>query len=214
MTEPEAPVPPQASPAPRSTGRLAQDAIARMLEQAVAAPGDAEDSAAPPVIEAEGFAGAVEAIADVTLAPVGNLRSRSWPLRTAALLHFASAAAAIWVAMELALEDWQVYAGVGFGTAVLSGNFLRWRRRWGWVRRAIRLLGVLLVDLVWGLLLLDRAAAGAQGVHSSEAASAHFAVPLALLCAGALLSAVHFVLDTKAARAPQRETPPADAPAA
>lgn len=171
-----------------------------MLEQAVAAPGDGEDAAAPLAIEAEGLAGAVEAIADVTLAPVGNLRSRSWPLRTAALLHFVAAGAAIWVALELTLEDWQVYALAGFGTAVLSGNFLRWRRRWGWVRRALRLLAALAVDLVWGLLLLDRAVAGARGAHSSDSASPHFFVPLALLAAGAVLSAVHFVLDTRASR--------------
>lgn len=173
-----------------------------MLEQAVAAPDAADGTAEPPVIEAEGLAGAVEALADVTLAPVGNLRSRSWPLRTAALLHFAAALAGIWVAIDLGLEDWQVYAAGGLGTAILSGNFLRWRRRWGWIRRAIRVLMALVVDVVWGLLLLDRALAGASGSHPSDAASPHFAVPLALLCVGAVLSIVYFITDTRAAQRP------------
>lgn len=202
MAEPEAPVPPPEGSGHRSTGRQAQEAIARMLEQAVAAPEGSDGTAEPPVIEAEGLAGAVEALADVALAPVGNLRSRSWPLRSAALLHFAAAFAGIWVAVDLRLEDWQVYAAAGLGTAILSGNFLRWRRRWGWLRRAIRVLMALIVDAVWGLLLLDRAVAGASGTHPSDAASAHFAVPLALLCAGAVVSVVYFVLDTRAARHP------------
>ncbi len=198
--------PPPAPPAVRSTGRLPPETFVQVFGQAVAAPASDGDSLAvePAELEASGLVGAVEAIADITLAPVGNLRSRSWPLRTSALLHFAAAGAATWVGWDAGLRDWQVYLVSGLGTAVLVGNFLRWRRRWGWFRRTLRLGMALAVDAIWGLLLFDRAYAGALSHGDSPAASVRFAIPLLLLVAGAVLAVVHLLLDTKAAKALRR----------
>jgi len=100
----------------------------------------------------------MEALADATLAPMLEVWSgRAWWLRVALFSHLLATAAATGVAWRLDLGDWQLYLAVGVTTFILVGNFMRWHRRAGIVRRSIGTLAALVVVIGWTLLLLDRA---------------------------------------------------------
>ena len=151
---------------------------------------------------------AMEAIADVALAPMAEIRKSPWLLRLAMLAAVLAAAAAPWVAWQTNGEDWGVYLAAGVATAILVGNFMRWRRRWGWFRRGFNVALALLVLAAWSALLVDRAVAGLR--HDAHlllaAASPWFWLPVGLNVATAVLVVLHYIIGTRRehARAPIR----------
>ncbi len=103
---------------------------------------------------------AVGAIADVALAPVQEIRRSPWLLRAALLAATLSALAVWFVAWRTGQPDLSAYVVGGGAATILVGNFMRWRHRWGWIRRGLHLAAALTVLLAWTALLLDRALAG------------------------------------------------------
>jgi len=169
----------------------------------MAATPDPHDKSSPDLMVAatDSAAAAVGAFADVALAPVAGIRSSPWLLRGAMLCLLAAAAAAPWAVWTARHPDWGVYLAGGAATAILAGNFMRWRRRWGWLRRGIFVAAALAVVAVWTALLIDRAAAPSAPGAALLAGSPAFWLP-AGLCAGAVvLLLLHYVIDTRRDRA-------------
>ena len=100
---------------------------------------------------------AVTAIADVALAPVEEVLGHAVWLRWALVCHLLATLSATIVALRADFADWEIYALTGLLTAVLIGNFMRWGPTTGWFHRTWTTLAALGVDLVWMLLLFDRA---------------------------------------------------------
>ena len=117
-------------------------------------PADSEQTP-PPHSEAHG---AIQALADATLAPIeAGLRGHEWFLRSALLLHLLATASVAVLAQQLGLTDWQLYLGMGVCVTILCANFMRWSDRAGWTRRSLSTLLAVLVTAGWALLLADRA---------------------------------------------------------
>ena len=139
---------------------------------------------------------AVQAIADVAMAPVDEVLGHAIWLRWALLCHVLATVAATVVAFLHGFGDWQVYLATGLLTAILIGNFMRWGPTAGWFRRVWTTSFALIIDAVWLLLLFDRARAGRW--HPSRwprhifapDASPWFWLPVLLLalCAGFLVA--------------------------
>ena len=68
---------------------------------------------------------AVNAIADVAMAPVEEVLSHATWLRWALVCHLLATLSATLVALREGFTDWQVYAWTGLLTAVLIGNLDR-----------------------------------------------------------------------------------------
>lgn len=102
--------------------------------------------------------GAIQALADATLAPIeAGLRGHEWFLRSALLLHLLATASVAILTRQLGLSDWQLYLAMGFCVTILCANFMRWSDRAGWARRGISTLLAVLVTAGWALLMADRA---------------------------------------------------------
>lgn len=164
-----------------------------------------EDSAVAPVTAAEPNAGdsalhstveAVEAFAELTLAPVAVLRRGHWTHRVAVFVHLLAGLAAGTVAWRLKLDDWGVYLGAGLSATVLAANFLRWKRHWGWVRRSLLTSAALGVTLLWGALLFDRAQASVRGLRDPSA-SKWFWIPTAALALAVALIIAQLIVRTR-----------------
>lgn len=143
---------------------------------------------------------AVDAIADVALAPVQEVLGKALWLRYALVCHLLSTLVATVIALRHDFADWQVYAWTGLLTAVLIGNFMRWSPDAGWFHRASTTFCALIVDLVWLILLYDRARVGTilHPLHKRDAWSADsspwFWLPVLLLTACASLLVAHAIL--------------------
>jgi hypothetical protein len=139
---------------------------------------------------------AVEAFAELTLAPVAVLRRGHWTHRVAVFVHLLAGLTAGTVAWRLALDDWGVYLGAGLSATVLSANFLRWKRHWGWVRRSLLTSAALGVTLLWGALLFDRAQASVRGLRDPSA-SKWFWIPTAALALAVALIIAQLIVRTR-----------------
>ena len=143
---------------------------------------------------------AVTAIADVAMAPVEEVLGHALWLRWALLCHLAATLAATLIAFFAPFADWQVYGVAGLLTGVLIANFMRWGPTTGWFHRAWTTLAALVVDLVWMLLLFDRARAGRlhassrPGLALAADASLWFWLPVLLLLACGALLVAHGIL--------------------
>ncbi len=144
---------------------------------------------------------AVESLAAVTLAPVAELRHSPWLLRAAMACQVAATVAVGATAWSLDLPDWWVFLAMGVATTVLVGNIMRWRRRWGWIRRTVLTAFSCSATLVWLILLIDRAQAGTRNLTRDDAASPWFWLPATLLVAALVLLVLHFVIGTRRDRA-------------
>ncbi|MBM4345852.1 MAG: hypothetical protein FJ100_20970 [Deltaproteobacteria bacterium] len=164
------------------------------------APTDPQGRALGGPIEEPLALAAVGAIADVALAPVQEIRRSPWLLRFA-MVSVTMAALAVWfVAWHTGQPDVSAYAVGGIATTVLVGNFMRWRRRWGWVRRGLHLAAAWLVLAGWTALLVDRAVAGQPAdptLGEFVAGSAWFWLPAAANGAAAVLLVGHFAVATR-----------------
>lgn len=143
---------------------------------------------------------AVEALAEMTLAPVASLRRGHWTHRAAVLVHLSGGVAGGVTAWRLGLADWGVYVAGGLCASVLAANFLRWKRRWGWFRRGAQTLAALVVTIVWGALLFDRAQASVRST-SDPSASAWFWIATASLALAVPLLIAQYVVRTRSDRA-------------
>lgn len=143
---------------------------------------------------------AVEALAEMTLAPVASLRRGHWTHRSAVLVHLAGGLAGGIAAWRLGLADWGVYLAGGLCASVLAANFLRWKRRWGWWRRGAQTAAALFVTIVWGALLFDRAQASVR-ISGDPSASAWFWVPTAALALSVPLVIAQYIVRTRRDRA-------------
>ena len=140
---------------------------------------------------------AVHALADVAMAPVEEVLGHAIWLRWALVTHLLATLSATVIALQANFDDWQVYAWTGLLTAVLIGNFMRWGPSAGWFHRGWTTLAALVVDLVWLLLLYDRARSGV--FHKSTLAkdairadsSPWFWLPVLLLVLCACLLVAH-----------------------
>lgn len=148
---------------------------------------------------------AVEAFAELTLAPVAVLRRGHWTHRAAIISHLLAGLAAGAVAWRLQLDDWGVYLGAGLTATVLAANFLRWKPRWGWLRRSVLTAAALAVTLLWAALLFDRAQASVRGLRD-RSASAWFWIPTAGLALSVALIIAQLVIRTRRDRQLQRST--------
>ncbi len=142
-----------------------------------------------PVSRHSGPHGTLETLAEVTLAPVHELRHSPWWLRWAMSAHLLSTLATLGVALHVQASDWGVYLAMGVATNILAGNFMRWRRSAGWLRRTFFTLLALAVTAVWGNLLIDRALSPQVG--TSAGATPLFWLPAALLVVASVLLAGH-----------------------
>ena len=159
----------------------------------------------------------VHAIADVALAPVDEVLGRSLWLRWALVAHLLSTVAATAIAFLAPFEDWQLYLWVGLLTAVLIGNFQRWGPAASWLRRIWTTIAALLVVLVWMLLLIDRAVAGAWGWRQrkealSPDASELFWIPVALLALTFVMLTIHGALAPRRSKLWRHAVPPVKEP--
>lgn len=156
-----------------------------------------------PQAERSGSYDVMDALADVALAPVAEIRHSPLLLQWAMLCAVMATGAAPLVVWQSKGEDWGVYLAIAAATAILAGNFMRWRRRWGWVRRGLGLAMALLVLVAWSALLIDRAVAGLR--HDAQllltAASPWFWVPVGLNLATAVLLVLHYIIGTRRDRA-------------
>lgn len=177
-------------------------------------PSDDVASAAPPLHTAEDEAlpaedlGAVESLAAVTLAPVARLQHAPWLLRSAMACQVTATVAVGSLAWWLGLADWGAFLAMGAASNVLVGNIMRWRLRWGWIRRGLLTAFSCGVTWVWILLLLDRAVAGTRQLVRDEAASPWFWLPASLLVASFVLLVLHFVIGTRRDQAWLRQQTP------
>ena len=145
---------------------------------------------------------AVEALAEMTLAPVVGMRRGHWTHRAALLVHLSGGLLGGIAAWRLGLTDWGVYLLGGLCTSVLAANFLRWKRRWGWLRRGGQTLAALAITVLWGALLFDRAQASVRGTPDPSA-SAWFWAPTAALVLAIPLLIAQFLIRTRRDRALQ-----------
>ncbi|MBI5610221.1 MAG: hypothetical protein HY902_15195 [Deltaproteobacteria bacterium] len=155
-------------------------------------PGDPPaDAALPPAQAPSGHHTTLETLADVTLAPVQELRHSPRWLRLAMAAHLLSTFATGLVALYIDLGDWLVYLAMGVATNILAGNFMRWRRNAGLLRRTILTLLALATTGIWGNLLIDRAVSPLIG--TAAGATPWFWVPVALLVAASVLLLAHLI---------------------
>lgn len=131
------------------------------------------------------------------------MRKSPWLLR-AAMLAATLAALAVWFASwHSAQPDSSAYVVGGVATTILVGNFMRWRRRWGWLRRALHLGAALVVLAGWTALLVDRALAGDPSdptLAEFVAGSTWFWLPTVANCVAAALLLGHYVVATRSDR--------------
>lgn len=152
--------------------------------------------AAPPASDApSGHHTTLETLAEVTLAPVQELRHSPRWLRLAMAAHLLSTFATGLVALYVDLGDWLVYLAMGVATNILAGNFMRWRRNAGIFRRTVLTLLALATTSVWGNLLIDRAVSPLVG--TAAGATPWFWVPVGLLVAASLLLVLHLVTSVR-----------------
>jgi len=132
--------------------------------------------------------GAIQTLADVTLAPVAEVLGHARWLRAAIMLHLLSTISATLVAWHAGFASWQLYSWMGLFMVILVGNFMRWRRSVGQFRRIVATLAAAGVCVGWSALLLDRAR-GAIGNNYADSSPA-FWLPTVLLwlCAGLLIA--------------------------
>ncbi len=147
-----------------------------------------------------GAAEAVEALAETTLAPVASLRRGHWTHRAAVLVHLSGGIAGGVAAWRLGLTDWGVYLTGGLCASVLVANSLRWKRRWGWLRRGAQTTVAVAVTLAWGALLFDRAQASVRA-SGDPSASAWFWIPTAALALAVPLLVAQYIVRTRRDRA-------------
>jgi hypothetical protein len=140
--------------------------------------------------------GAMQTLADMAMLPVQEaLHGHDWWLRTAMLAQLCAVVAVTLVAFREGIGDWQAYLALGACVAILVGNFMRWRRKAGWLRRILGTALALAVDLGWALLLWDRARSPSWEDTFGRAVPepAWFWLPLGLLLASAVLLIAHLV---------------------
>lgn len=146
---------------------------------------------------------AAHALADVAMAPMDEIRHSPWLLRVAMLLLLAAAPLAGWAALRSSQPDWGAYLAAGLCTFVLVGNFMRWRRKWGWLRRALHLAAALAVLAVWTALLADRALGSAapqpagDGLGDLAATSPWHWWPVGCHAAAVALLVSHYLVATR-----------------
>lgn len=135
--------------------------------------------------------GAIQTLADVTMAPVAEVLGHARWLRAAIMLHLLSTISTTIIGWHAGFASWQLYSWMGLFLVILVGNFMRWRQSVGLFRRFVATLCAVGVCGLWSLLLLDRA----RGVIGNNYAdySPAFWLPTVMqwLCAGLLIA--HFV---------------------
>lgn len=160
-----------------------------------------EDHSSPGLHLESGPHSPLDALADMTMAPVAELRHSPWLLRLAMACQLFGTLAVLIVALHLQLGDWGIYLATGLGTNILAGNFMRWRRRSGWVRRFLHTSAAVLVSVAWSILLLDRAIS--RQVSPDSSASPLFWIPGLLLVGSVPLLIAHMLTSLRLKKAAQ-----------
>ncbi|MSQ81636.1 MAG: hypothetical protein EXR77_01800 [Myxococcales bacterium] len=155
-----------------------------------------------PIVADSAARAAVEAFANVALAPVQEIRHSPWLLRSAMLLATGAGPLVGAAAWSSGQPDWVAYLIGGVSTTILVGNFMRWRRRWGWFRRGLHMAAALGVLATWSALLLDRAWAPTPDAAIAQfvAASSLFWLPFSANAGAAVLLVAHYITATRTDR--------------